>query len=464
MSKYKLKKVDPEVYSFQSRIKNDIKVKNPYGDLNLDQIISRGTKFTDLVQLETGGEIDKITPVIDEPITSTQVDYNDTLSESILSGTFKDNVTNDTVNGILDWVDPSQHVTESKQYDWIFTPFNSNDYANVEGSVLVESTALPSVSSPNVNIEFNSNTEVDFEITPGEPTNAGDLVYNKLQVATDIIFDNIFKDVNTADDPSEFTEVGSLLIVNMQNLNLATTYHVKVITKYANAENDIISQFNTVTPSVSKPGIKNVIEDDGEHEINFDHGIGTNAGDFVKSIIERSTDGFQTVISNEITDNGVGSFRYSDFESGTEYQFRIKTEFDLATSDYSDTYKFTTPVGQWENPIKFINWTSTTLPPTENINDVFGTDETVIEYIFPGESGTLLDVDPILYRHRILMPPHLTLTKIEFFNTLDSTFEPFNAYEFEEDKTIESIIYKSYIFTGSQQGNPIKLKLYFTYE
>lgn len=417
MSKYKLKIVDPEVYSFQSRIKNNIKVKNPYGNLNLDQIISRGTKFTDLVQLETGGEIDKIIPVIDEPISSTQVDYNEMLSESVLSGTFKDDVTNDTVTGILEWVDSTQNVTESKQYDWIFTPFNSDEYATVEGTVLVNSTALPSVSSPNVNFQFNSDTEVDFEITPGEPTNAGNLVFNKLQVATDINFANIIKDVNTADNDSEFTEIGSLLIVNMQNLTLSTTYHVKVITKYANAENDIISQFNTITPSVSKPNIKNVIEDTGEHEINFDHGVGINAGDFVKSVIERSTDDFQTVVSNEIIDNTVEIFGYSDFESGTEYKFRIKTEFDLATSDYSDTYSFTTPVGQWEEDIEIVAEELSGGYPQDFIINLSGN---YGQYVY--EIEDLQQVYSKPHEIKIKDSVALSLSKVEIFEKVNGTW------------------------------------------
>ena len=73
--------------------------------------------------------------VIDEAVSASVIEAGDVLSESILSGTFKDPVTDLEVPGTLAWDDDTIIVDVSEAFNWTFTPDNA-DYYKTMGAVV----------------------------------------------------------------------------------------------------------------------------------------------------------------------------------------------------------------------------------------------------------------------------------------------------------------------------------------
>ena len=85
--------------------------------------------------------IEKSNPVESTPIYATAVTEGQTLSNSTLSGTFKDAKTDDPVAGTLAWTAPSTKVNATGNFGWTFTPNKTALYNIITGTVKV--TANP---------------------------------------------------------------------------------------------------------------------------------------------------------------------------------------------------------------------------------------------------------------------------------------------------------------------------------
>ncbi len=79
---------------------------------------------------------DKLNPVSDD-VSATQIIQGQMLSDSTLTGIFKDPDTHELIDGTLVWINPDQIINNTGDYAWIFTPSNDNKYNVVEGNVLL---------------------------------------------------------------------------------------------------------------------------------------------------------------------------------------------------------------------------------------------------------------------------------------------------------------------------------------
>lgn len=84
---------------------------------------------------------EKITPVADTAVSATAVTAGQALSNSTLSGTFKDPETGTAVEGTLAWTDATTVVTATGDFAWTFTRNDTTTYNVVTGTVSV--TASP---------------------------------------------------------------------------------------------------------------------------------------------------------------------------------------------------------------------------------------------------------------------------------------------------------------------------------
>ncbi len=84
-------------------------------------------------------EVDPTTPIEypDDEVSADPVSYGETLSESVLSGTFINPHNQEEVEGDLDWVDGSQEVEDGDEYEWIFSPVDDTNYNEVTGMIQV---------------------------------------------------------------------------------------------------------------------------------------------------------------------------------------------------------------------------------------------------------------------------------------------------------------------------------------
>ncbi len=84
-------------------------------------------------------EVDPTTPIEypDDEVSADPVSYGETLSESVLSGTFINPHNQEEVEGNLDWVDGSQEVEDGDEYEWIFSPVDDTNYNEVTGMIQV---------------------------------------------------------------------------------------------------------------------------------------------------------------------------------------------------------------------------------------------------------------------------------------------------------------------------------------
>lgn len=89
-----------------------------------------------------------VDPVVDSEVSATDVTSGDTLDESTLSGTFKDSESGDPVDGTLTWTDPSTVVNETGDFEWTFTPTNSDSYNVITGMVEVAVTPASAIPLP----------------------------------------------------------------------------------------------------------------------------------------------------------------------------------------------------------------------------------------------------------------------------------------------------------------------------
>ena len=78
----------------------------------------------------------KVTPTQDTTVSATAIDEGDTLTESTLTGTFKD-FNGDTVVGNLDWDDTITAHNSTGNHSWKFTPADDMTYNSTTGSVEV---------------------------------------------------------------------------------------------------------------------------------------------------------------------------------------------------------------------------------------------------------------------------------------------------------------------------------------
>ncbi|HRY14210.1 MAG TPA: hypothetical protein P5309_11615, partial [Syntrophomonadaceae bacterium] len=93
--------------------------------------------FVDNVSLSYGSATGEApTPV---NVTATPIRYGQTLSDSILSGTFLDQDGNE-VSGTLTWLEPDKTVDGSGAYVCIFTPDDGGNYLLVANTVKVNAT------------------------------------------------------------------------------------------------------------------------------------------------------------------------------------------------------------------------------------------------------------------------------------------------------------------------------------
>lgn len=89
----------------------------------------------------------KETPTEDVGVSATAVNPGQTLATSFLSGTFK-NASNEAVTGVLTWEDATQTVDETGDFDWRFTPTETERYKKVTGTVEVTTSAAVVITTP----------------------------------------------------------------------------------------------------------------------------------------------------------------------------------------------------------------------------------------------------------------------------------------------------------------------------
>jgi len=89
-------------------------------------------------------EPEPVDPVEDDPVGATAVEEGSSLSESQLSGSFKDPGDGTTVEGTLEWTNGEQTVNETGYFEWTFTPDNTEAYNVITGTVEVVVTSVPS--------------------------------------------------------------------------------------------------------------------------------------------------------------------------------------------------------------------------------------------------------------------------------------------------------------------------------
>lgn len=82
----------------------------------------------------------KATPVIGNSITATMINEGQTLSASVLSGSFKDSRAGVTIRGTLTWDNPTAVINTSGSYGWTFTPTDTDAvyYKVVSGTAAVQ--------------------------------------------------------------------------------------------------------------------------------------------------------------------------------------------------------------------------------------------------------------------------------------------------------------------------------------
>ncbi|MDP3388098.1 MAG: GDSL-type esterase/lipase family protein [Eubacteriales bacterium] len=101
--------------------------------------------FTDSITMtvEEEQQVQPIDPVVDQTIEASSVEEESPLSDSVLSGTFKDPDKGTVVSGTLSWTDSSQIVQETGNFQWTFTPDDTNVYNIINGVVEVVATSPP---------------------------------------------------------------------------------------------------------------------------------------------------------------------------------------------------------------------------------------------------------------------------------------------------------------------------------
>jgi uncharacterized protein YjdB len=103
-----------------------------------------------------------LTPVIDIPVSATSVNIWDSVSLSELSGAFKASYSDATpVTGTLAWEDETLIVNETGEFNWIFTPDNSEVYNEVKGRVYVY---VNSAVADNAIYDLFVNTTLDIPV------------------------------------------------------------------------------------------------------------------------------------------------------------------------------------------------------------------------------------------------------------------------------------------------------------
>lgn len=108
--------------------------------------------------------------VVDTAISATSVVEEETLAESTLSGTFKDE-DGAPVDGTLEWTTPSTTVSATGNFDWKFTPTDTGLHNATSGQVEVVATK-PEPTEPVVD-EAVSATKVNEKETLAESVLSG---------------------------------------------------------------------------------------------------------------------------------------------------------------------------------------------------------------------------------------------------------------------------------------------------
>lgn len=107
----------------------------------------------------------KTDPIVDEKVTATSIDKGESLADSKLSGSFK-NQRGQRVTGSLEWSRPTPIEEIRAQYDWTFTPDDLNTYNIISGRAVVI-----------VNPTFTSKTDpIEDEKVKATPINRGQTI------------------------------------------------------------------------------------------------------------------------------------------------------------------------------------------------------------------------------------------------------------------------------------------------